>query len=216
MDYTPYIYIAVMAIVILLALGYADHERRLRERVQNELGLLRKEMGTHIELSLKDELTQLANRRAFDAAVSQEKPRALRFHHDMAALFIDLDNFKVVNDSLGHKVGDELLVSVAGTLRANSRDADVVARYGGDEFALLLPETSLEGACQVARKILAAIAQDISVEGIQVTASIGIASLVETDADRDMIAVADHEMYRAKRSGGDCYADLSGIHHRDG
>jgi diguanylate cyclase (GGDEF)-like protein len=120
---------------------------------------------------------------------------------------LDLDDFKQVNDRYGHQQGDEVLAQVAGVLRQLSRDIDAPARYGGEEMAMVLPQTDARGAARQAERIRAAIErmQVPRVGGrgtLGVTASFGVASLPESATDRDgLIAAADAALYRAKRAG---------------
>jgi diguanylate cyclase (GGDEF)-like protein len=128
----------------------------------------------------------------------------------MAVLFLDLDGFKAVNDGWGHAQGDELLRDVAGRLAGALRTGDTVARIGGDEFTVLIPELpSEEGAAEVSRKILRELDRDFRVGGSEcrVTASIGIAVYPRDGSDADaLLRNADAAMYRAKLAGGNRFA----------
>jgi diguanylate cyclase (GGDEF)-like protein len=155
-------------------------------------------------LSTRDHLTGLYNRRVFEEMLEVEARR--RTSNPFSLLLIDLDNFKVINDTYGHGAGDEALVSVAEMLRINLRKTDVPARYGGDEFALLLPEASLESAQRIGERFRECVAARPIVFGnskILPTVSVGIASV----SDRARLNVAhmveetDRALYRAKASG---------------
>jgi diguanylate cyclase (GGDEF)-like protein len=157
--------------------------------------------------SVTDELTGLANRRAFDDTLAAEIERAKRFNTDLGLVLIDIDDFKLVNDTYGHPQGDIVLREVARVLRESSREIDHPARYGGEELAAVLPGTDLEGAFNRAERVREQIAQlriprlD-GVGALTVTASCGVASARGTGADsRAMVQAADTAMYEAKRSG---------------
>jgi diguanylate cyclase (GGDEF)-like protein len=155
-----------------------------------------------------DELTGLPNRRAFTEAAARTVTRSLADGRSCSVLFIDLDNFKVVNDTLGHAAGDEVLRRVAGVLSARLRRGDLLARYGGEEFIVLLPNTDVEAATELAelfRQRVAAIRDDPVAGGLPVATSIGVASLSRDVASTDALLVAaDGSLYDAKRAGRDC------------
>jgi diguanylate cyclase (GGDEF)-like protein/PAS domain S-box-containing protein len=153
-----------------------------------------------------DHLTQLSNRTAFHEALKRALARSRRHGRANAVLFLDLDRFKLINDSLGHEVGDHLLVEVAERLRTCLRPEDVVSRFGGDEFALLLEDISgIEAATQVADRVIALLRQPFQVAGREVflTTSIGIAIGSDPSFEPgDLLRHADQAMYRAKAAGG--------------
>jgi diguanylate cyclase (GGDEF)-like protein len=160
-----------------------------------------------------DTLTGLSNRVTFDDHLRLATGQAKREGRHIAVMFLDLDRFKVINDTLGHAVGDKLLVQVAQRLKACLRDTDTLARLGGDEFAVLLPQTRQgTDAAEVATKITAAIAEPIQVDGysLHVTTSIGI-SLFPEDGSRaeTIVKNADTAMYRSKDLGGNQFTFFS-------
>ena len=156
-----------------------------------------------------DALTGLANRRLFQEHLSLALALAQRRNSVVAVLFLDLDHFKVVNDSLGHSVGDELLREVAQRLKAVVRDGDTVARVGGDEFTIVLQELSRrDGAAAVAQKVLRTVAEPFEVQGhrLYVTTSIGITLFPDDGEDAEtLLRNADTAMYRAKDAGRNTY-----------
>jgi len=157
----------------------------------------------------KDPLTDLANRRMFEMLLNQELHRSQRYHHPIALLFIDIDNFKLLNDHYGHIEGDAALKHIAQTLRNQMRAADIVARYGGEEFVVALVETCESDAQIVAERVRGAIEaaplvladQDTRV---QITASIGITAWEppnEPTTVEALVVKADHAMYQSKKAG---------------
>ncbi|MDX6697765.1 MAG: hypothetical protein QOE65_1162 [Solirubrobacteraceae bacterium] len=157
--------------------------------------------------AVTDELTGLFNHRRFQEVVASEVERARRFEQPVGLVMLDIDNFKSVNDTYGHQQGDVVLREVSGVLRANSRDIDEPARYGGEELAVALPQTDLEGTYLLAERVRTAI-EALAVPRVDgrgtlsVTASFGVAALPETADDKQsLIAAADAALYRAKGSG---------------
>ncbi len=164
------------------------------------------EYQTRLEdMSVRDPLTRLYNRRKFDEFLAHEIDRAERNEHCFCLIQIDLDDFKTINDSFGHPIGDLLLKELASVLLRETRRTDVVARLSGDEFAVLLPETPLGEAQLVAEKLRAALAGttiDLPVGSLRITASLGLVSFPENGADPAKLAIAaDVAMYKAKRGG---------------
>ena len=167
--------------------------------------------------SITDPLTGLLNRRYFQFQMQQEVERCRRYHEPLSLLVIDLDHFKLVNDRYGHRAGDEALRAVAGILSQELRRLDVCTRWGGEEFAVIMPKTDQAGGAVVARRILAALRAKASImamplakakaraEVVRITASLGLASYPAAgigDADA-LIQSADTAMYRAKNAGRD-------------
>jgi diguanylate cyclase (GGDEF)-like protein len=155
------------------------------------------------EFSFKDEVTGLYNRRFFSIRLEEEVSRYRRFNHPVSVVLLDLDGFKAVNDDLGHAAGDETLRGMAEILLRHSRGINVICRYGGDEFAILLVETSKAGARLYADRIRYVLSSSQFAHRRRVTASFGIASLPEDVAPTadDLIRAADEALYAAKRAG---------------
>jgi len=155
------------------------------------------------ETSFKDEVTGLYNRRFFTLRLEEELSRYRRFNHPVSVVLLDLDGFKAVNDEFGHSVGDDTLREVAQILMKHSRGINVVSRYGGDEFAVLLVETSKAGARLYADRIREVVAKHPFSHGKVVTASFGVASLPddETGTADDLFRASDDALYTAKRAG---------------
>ena len=162
------------------------------------------------ETSFRDEVTGLYNRRFFTIRLEEEISCHRRFNHPVSVVLMDLDGFKAVNDDLGHAVGDETLRDVAQILQKYSRGINVVSRYGGDEFAILLVETSKAGARLYAERIRDVISRFRFAHGKPVTASLGVASLPDDDVATgdELFKMADEALYSAKRSGKNQVAAL--------
>lgn len=196
-------------IALQLAVGLANarawvqlqqSERRYRALVENARELE--------ELSRTDDLTGLANRRAFDRALGDEVSRARRHRTPLALVMVDLDWFKSINDRFGHPAGDDVLQEMGRLLSNTARRYDTIARCGGDEFCLLLPQTGREGARLLAERLRAAVSTaSVRVEDqeVRLTASVGVAVLeaVAQATPAALVEVADRALYRAKARGRD-------------
>ncbi len=153
-------------------------------------------------LARSDGLTRLLNARAFEIAVSAERERLRRYGRVPSLIYFDLDNFKWVNDKMGHAAGDEVLQTIARVVSANIRQVDFAARLGGDEFALLLPETDREGACIVLERLQEKLLCAMQKRDWPVTVSFGCISFHSPPASVNlMLQAADAAMYSAKNSG---------------
>jgi diguanylate cyclase (GGDEF)-like protein/PAS domain S-box-containing protein len=156
-------------------------------------------------LATIDSLTGAFNRRHFLAAAAQEMERAVRYGSPLSVLMIDIDHFKQVNDRHGHALGDEVLRKVVDVCRANLREVDVFARLGGEEFAALLPETALAGACGLGERLRRAVAETVvpaAGADLRVTVSLGLVQRAEDETSFDhLLRRADQALYRAKQGG---------------
>ena len=154
------------------------------------------------ELSLTDSLTSLRNRRAFDERLEDAFEQARRYERPLSLILIDVDHFKPINDAFGHDTGDAVLRGVAELIADSTRQADFVARIGGEEFGVLLPETPLFEAMQVAEKIRARIAAT-PVATLDVTVSLGVANALHSSVRNtpELYHAADQALYRAKANG---------------
>ncbi|HZV72300.1 MAG TPA: EAL domain-containing protein [Conexibacter sp.] len=205
------VWVAVHATLVRAADGSPQHFlgqiQDVSERVRYEAQL--QHMADH------DPLTGLFNRRSFERELNQHILQVQRYGPEGAALVLDIDRFKHINDTLGHNVGDELIVKVAQTLRTRLRETDVLARLGGDEFAILLPRGGAAEASRVAEAVLGAVrAQSVLTAAGRrrpITASIGIALFSDTErlSGEDVLVNADLAMYDAKEAGRDRAATYS-------
>ncbi len=165
-------------------------------------------------LSKTDSLTGLTNRRALTESLIYEMDRAKRYGSDLSLILCDIDSFKAINDTYGHDAGDRTLQLISETLKTQLRKADIAGRYGGDEFMLILPETSLAGAENLADKLLALVrATALPVPGgraVPLSISIGVAGLKTSDGTIDtIIKRADKALYSSKQRGRNCVSTLS-------
>jgi diguanylate cyclase (GGDEF)-like protein len=153
-------------------------------------------------LSETDSLTGLRNRRHFEKIVDAEKERAQRYEVPVSLLIFDIDHFKVINDTYGHNAGDAVLSELAKVVCGCTRESDIVARWGGEEFAILMPYASLHATAEVAEKIRQKIEAHQFPLGHKVTISIGVAEWsLATETFNTLLSRADDALYRAKRSG---------------
>jgi diguanylate cyclase (GGDEF)-like protein len=154
------------------------------------------------ELSRTDSLTEIPNRRAFYERAEIEIEETIRSQRPFSIAYIDVDNFKQVNDTLGHSVGDDLLYSVAQTIRKNIRSIDVVARFGGDEFAVLMAETDEDGSREAIERIYKHLMEMIQLRNWSATFSIGVVTWHRPPSNLDeLLKECDNLMYSAKRNG---------------
>lgn len=167
------------------------------------ISALRGRLEREEEQARTDQLTGIANRRRFNELAGDEIRRSRRYRNSFSVMYIDIDNFKVVNDTMGHSEGDRLLRQVAATIGGSIRESDTVARLGGDEFALLLPEAGGDAARSVAAKLRERLKAEVESRW-PVTFSIGMVTYLDAPATvDDMIRRADLLMYEVKGSGKD-------------
>jgi len=152
-------------------------------------------------LARVDPLTGLANSRAFDERATNEINRSIRFARPFSIAFIDIDNFKQVNDMLGHSQGDNLLQSIAKTIKDNTRSIDIVSRVGGDEFVIFFSETNEKNAKEAINKVRERLFIMVKNNNLPVTFSIGVVTCYKSCNLDELIKAADNLMYSVKRSG---------------
>ncbi|GLS26108.1 GGDEF domain-containing protein [Marinibactrum halimedae] len=157
--------------------------------------------------ALVDPLTNVGNRKSFSDNLERELQLSIRYQIDLSLLVIDLDHFKQINDQYGHSHGDQVLQAVATVLKETSRRTDMVFRYGGEEFVILLPKTPLNGAIVIAERMRGTISLlhiPAGTQTIRPTASIGVASARGTDSATSLFDRADANLYQAKEKGRNC------------
>lgn len=192
--------------------SFSEVERVVLPKLQKEIGsayLNTQKIELLNSKSYVDELTHLYNRRYYNEHFPVEFKRAQRYQHELSLMFIDIDDFKEINDRYGHSIGDLVLKNVSNLIRKSTRSSDICIRYGGDEFLVLLPETSRQAAFEVAAKLKKAV-DNISInnEGkiaeLMVGLSMGIANYPEDSIEPKMlIELADRALYEAKKTGKD-------------
>jgi len=154
-----------------------------------------------VKVSITDKLTGIFNRLKLDQVISDEIARSERYHSPFSIILVDIDHFKSVNDTYGHLTGDKVIVKIAELLSLHSRQNDIVGRWGGEEFVVVLPGSSLQSATQVAEKLREAIADTQFPEVGRKTASFGLASYLEKDNPASLISRADKALYMSKNNG---------------
>jgi diguanylate cyclase (GGDEF)-like protein len=152
-------------------------------------------------LATIDPLTLISNRRKFDEVLRYELTRDSRYHNELTLIFFDLDHFKTINDQHGHKIGDDVLKEFTRLISGKIRKTDVFSRWGGEEFAILLPETSLATAIQTAEKLRSETENHLFPYVGKITASFGVSQFFDGDNENTFINRADNALYRAKRNG---------------
>jgi diguanylate cyclase (GGDEF)-like protein len=189
---------------LLARVDVAMRMKRERDRLRLSAEEARAQTELAQERAMTDALTGMLNRYGLQRVLAYEHAEARRYNRPLSCLMIDLDNFKTINDTYGHSAGDTALQQVATILTEVVRRSDMVFRYGGEEFLVLLPETDLEGATSLAEKIRATAAAGLFGDGERIfhlTLSAGAASLTDHESGNDMIARADVALYQAKEQG---------------
>ncbi len=188
---------------LLLRLKRVIRERELTQERTKMLVQLK-------ELSITDDLTKLYNSRYFYQQLQNEVKRFYRYHRPLALLLIDIDHFKYYNDTYGHLEGDKILFKIGGLISSCLRAMDTAYRYGGEEFTVILPETSCEAALIVAERILRTVQTNFFDEnsGTKITVSIGVSEYSDGESMNDFIKRTDKAMYNAKGKGRNCITFL--------
>ncbi|MHB8846320.1 MAG: GGDEF domain-containing protein [Nitrospirota bacterium] len=181
------------------------------------IGRVRNDVSQIEQLYMTDGLTGLLNRRTLMEKLIYETGSARRYQHPLSLIMCDVDDFKKINDTYGHQIGDEALKNVSAALRSLLRATDIVGRYGGDEFLVILPESGREGAAHFASRLMAAVRAE-NVSGlstrIELTLSIGMAVMVPGApvSAEELLRLADGALYEAKKCGKDCFKAASSVY----
>jgi len=152
-------------------------------------------------LSVTDKLTQIYNRLKLDETLEKEWNRSKRTEVSFSLMIMDIDHFKIVNDTFGHQVGDIVLVELANILKMNVGSVDVVGRWGGEEFLIILPEISKDGAVLLAEKLRTLIYEKVFTKAGMITASFGVSSYNKDISPEIIVSRADMALYKAKKNG---------------
>jgi len=194
---------------VIQASALKSHEELLDSRKQVEsaeekISKLEKELSDVSELVHQDQLTGALNRRGLDAAFDRESRRADRGHESLCVALLDIDNFKRLNDTMGHQVGDQALIHLCHVIKEALRPSDSVARYGGEEFVLILPDISLAEAALTVERLQRELTKQFFMhenDRVLVTFSAGVAQLCPEESQEALIGRADKAMYQAKNTG---------------
>jgi diguanylate cyclase (GGDEF)-like protein len=199
----------VLGVMMLASMSpFRTNELTLLESMINQIAIVLENALAHekvAQLSITDTLTGTYNRRYLSQRLEEEFRISHRHHSPLSALVIDIDHFKRINDEFGHQIGDEALVAVAHTLKENVRESDMLARFGGEEFVVILPHTTQKDAMLVAEKLRLAIASRTiaSMGDHKITISIGVATMPDliVDSSDELLGMADRALYLAKEQG---------------
>ncbi len=181
-----------------------DKENNYSSEIVGLMEKMRDLIEAHIKLlylSFHDQLTGLYNRAFLDIKTNEEKEKIKHYQVPISMLVLDIDQFKKVNDTFGHLKGDEVLKSVARIISSSLRSSDIAARYGGDEFFVLMPDTSIDKAVLVAERIRANTENSLCLADGKITVSIGASEYMREEALEDWFKRADRALYEAKNSG---------------
>lgn len=191
--YMLFVLLVFSFIVLINSRLFMDTSAYLRER-ENLVREFKR-------LASTDGLTGIHNRMKVELLMTAEVLRSKRYGRLLSVLLIDVDHFKQVNDNYGHSIGDSVLRDVAAVLNDNIREADILGRWGGEEFLIVAPETDTDGALRFGEKLREAVERHRFIKDIRITISIGVATLMEGEWEDDMVRRADEAMYQAKESG---------------
>ncbi len=188
-----------------------DQDHRQVQRLAGQVDTLKQELEKTRAKSMTDGLTGVLNRQAFDDALDDMIARSRVMNNEFSLLILDLDNFKSINDTYGHLMGDRVLVAFCQKCRSSIRGDDVLARYGGEEFAIILPGANLKNALKKGRQICDVISaaryatsNEQNDDYLSITASIGVTMFKKDDTPETIVGRADKALYKAKRSGKNC------------
>jgi len=183
---------------VIIEVAGSSYDVTDKVKYQEEIERLNEELR---DLLLTDKLTSLSNRRKLDTVLEYEILQSARYSRNLSIIFFDIDDFKGINDSYGHIIGDEVLEKVSEITKSNVRDTDTPGRWGGEEFLIICPETCVEKAKVIAERIRQRIESSTYKTGFKVTASFGVSELKSGMKKTTFVAQADQLMYKAKQNG---------------
>ncbi len=181
---------------------------KFRERIEELLSAMSESISVLYDAATHDEKTRLYNNKFFENILDMEIEKAQRGNQKLSLFIIDIDFFKKVNDTYGHLKGDEVLVRLANVLKKQLRKSDIAARFGGEEFFVLLPETSLEKAKKITSRLRGAIKSDKVLKKYKITVSGGLTQFRKRDSKKRFKERADKALYKAKHVGRDRFVAL--------
>ncbi|MEN6636523.1 MAG: GGDEF domain-containing protein [Clostridiaceae bacterium] len=197
--------VAFIVFTSVIGVLYGISNKRQLEEIEKQRNQLVLDEAKLRALSVRDPLTGLYNRRYMEETFDREIHRAIRKQQQLTIIMADIDGFKEINDTVGHVLGDKVLIKVSALLMKNIRTSDVACRYGGDEFCLILPDCTLEEGIRRAETLRRAIEQlgeDVEARIDRVTLSLGVAAMPESGVTREaLLAAADSALYSSKRAG---------------
>lgn len=174
------------------------------QQLQKKIDELKDKILKVEQLSNADTLTKIPNRKGFEEQLTKEIARAIRYQHTLSFVIFDIDFFKLINDQFGHKAGDIVLKKIATVARTTIREIDYLARWGGEEFVLILPCLSILEAAKVCESLRKAITHLKTSNNITITCSFGVTEFLITDNRNSLFSRADNALYKAKKSGRNC------------
>lgn len=194
-------YLSIGSVILIIFILWILKLVKLNKEIANANNKL-EEKGQELEkISITDSLTGIYNRRFLEKTIESELLRTERYNHKICIILIDIDNFKTINDTLGHQVGDEVLRKFAMVLQNNIRKTDTLGRWGGEEFLVICPEATAGKAVVLAEKLRTTIEQTSFGDAGKRTASFGVSEYLEEDTKESLISKADKGLYRAKKNG---------------
>lgn len=182
---------------------------RFREKIEKLFEDMNESISMLYEAAIRDEKTGLYNSKFFDTMLEMEMEKAQRGKQKLSLFIIDIDFFKKINDTHGHLKGDEILVNLAELLKKQMRKSDIVSRFGGEEFFIILPETSMTKAKKITSRLRTAIKKDKKLKKYGVTVSGGLTQYKKGDTKKKIMKRADDALYKAKKTGRDKFVAIN-------
>lgn len=181
---------------------------KFREKIEELFGTMKESISLLYEAAIHDEKTGLYNNKFFESILNMEVEKAQRRQQNLSLFIIDIDFFKKINDKYGHLQADELLIRLAKILKKQFRKSDIISRFGGEEFFILLPETSLKKARKITSRLRTVIKSDAILKKHNVTVSGGLTEFKKRDTKKTFKQRADKALYKAKNKGRDRFVSI--------